>query len=337
MHYTDPERYLEAETGADGARERRSDDPRAYRPGKSLQDAVNVALLLQRPLLVTGEPGTGKTQLAASIAWQLSRQEDSHVTSAQVEKFETKSTSIARDLFYSFDMVGRFHAAQANQDTDPLAFITFNALGRALLDALPPGEAAVFAKAHKYNGPRRGVVLIDEIDKAPRDFPNDLLNELDQFYFRIPELGGVEVGGPGKVKADYWPIVLITSNSEKALPEPFLRRCIYYDIPFPDEAQLRNILSARMPSLVPKHERLLSDALKFFSELRKDKGLERLPSTAELMQWLTVVLQDSKARAEGARLRDVQERALQGLPALGKTAEGQKRIGEKLKAFCAKA
>ncbi len=337
MHYTDPEQDLGSQPGAHDVKAYRGDDPAAYRPAKGLQDAVNVALLLQRPLLVTGEPGTGKTQLAYSIAWQLSRQQDSHATSARVEKFETKSTSIARDLFYSFDMVGRFHAAQGGRDADPLAFMTFNALGRALLDALPPEQAREFERAHKYQGPRRSVVLIDEIDKAPRDFPNDLLNELDQFYFRIPELGGVAVGGPGKVTPDYWPVVVITSNSEKALPEPFLRRCIYYDIPFPDAAQLKDILYSRMPLLVPKHEKLLADALEFFSELRKDKGLERVPSTAELMQWLTVILQDSKAKAEGARLRDVRERALQALPALGKTSEEQKRLKEKLSRFSGKS
>jgi MoxR-like ATPase len=171
MHYTDPEQLLGAEPGAHGTTGRGSDAPMAYRPGKELKNAVNVVLLLQRPLLVTGEPGTGKTQLAHSIAWQLSRQEDSHVISPQVEKFETKSTSIARDLFFSFDVVGRFHAAHGGGDADPHAFITFNALGRALLDALPKEDASAFAKAHTSKGPRRSVVLIDEIDKAPVTSP----------------------------------------------------------------------------------------------------------------------------------------------------------------------
>lgn len=185
------------------------DHPSAYRPDLRLVDAVNVALVLNRPLLVTGEPGTGKTQLAYSIAWQLAARKQLNVTSPRVEKFETKSTSVARDLFYSFDVLARFHAAHTGGSSRNVDYLTYNALGRALLDALPEGEVRPqLPPGHEYQGPRRSVVLIDEIDKAPRDFPNDLLNELDQMYFRIPELGNVAIGGTGPAAEAYRPVVV---------------------------------------------------------------------------------------------------------------------------------
>src|SRR5262249_8190024 len=143
-------------------------DPASYLPDEGLVDAVNVALILRQPLLLTGEPGTGKTQLAFSVAWELG------LESPLV--FETKSTSAARDLFYTFDNLRRFQAAQAaDSDLDPRRFVQFNALGLAILRTLPWEKAGRVAHADFcHAAPSRSVVLIDEIDKAPRDFPNDI-------------------------------------------------------------------------------------------------------------------------------------------------------------------
>jgi MoxR-like ATPase len=163
------------------------DDPKSYVPDPDLSHAVNVALLLGMPLLVTGEPGTGKTQLAYVVADALQ---------CPAHKFETKSTSTARDLFYTFDAITSFKMRDV---TDPRKFIRYQALGRAILDAYAAPEIEKLLPAgtsdYTHAGPRRAVVLIDEIDKAPRDFPNDLLNEIERLYFRISELGNI--GTPG--------------------------------------------------------------------------------------------------------------------------------------------
>src|SRR5215471_12991577 len=169
------------------------EDPKFYIPHPDLSHAVNVALILGMPLLVTGEPGTGKTQLASVIADALS---------CPLHKFEVKSTSMARDLFYTFDAVVSF---KMRDITDQRVFIRYQALGRAILDAFPADAVAHLlpkqGNDYIHEGPRRAVVLIDEIDKAPRDFPNDLLNEVERLYFRIPELWNATSPGaePGSV------------------------------------------------------------------------------------------------------------------------------------------
>ena len=249
-----------------------------YKADEGLIAAVNVALLLGQPLLLTGEPGTGKTQLAYSIGCELGY---------EVFKFETKSTSAARDLFYTYDTLGRFHAAQLQQGSlNSKDYIVYNALGIAILrsrelDAVNEWLPHDF----KHDGKQRSIVLIDEIDKAPRDFPNDLLNEIEEMYFRIPELGL----GNRKIEADgnMRPVIIITSNSEKSLPDAFLRRCIFYNIPFPDPERLREIVLSHMVSFEGKTTQWLDDALDFFSKLREpSRGLEKRPATAELLNWL---------------------------------------------------
>jgi MoxR-like ATPase len=278
------------------------DHPADYKPDAGLVDAVNVALLLNRPLLLTGEPGTGKTQLAYSVAWQLAGSGQLNVSSPQVERFEAKSTSVARDLFYSFDTLRRFQAAQLGGSQDNRDYITYNALGVAVLRALPREQVAAYLPRDvRHAGQVRSVVLIDEIDKAPRDFPNDLLNELDQMFFRVPELGNAPIGGTEVQSGEFAPLVFITSNSEKSLPDPFLRRCIYYNIPTPGQEELREILLARLPTLLPGEGTLLQDALTFFHELRQNRG-SRTISAPELLQWLTVMLRrgaDPKRPSEG--------------------------------------
>jgi len=176
-----------------------ADDPAGYLPDQGLVDAVNVALLLRQPLLLTGEPGTGKSQLAASVAYQLGL--------APPMVFETKSTSVARDLFYHFDNIGRFRAAQTpGAAADPVLFLTLNALGHAIALANPPSDVGhILPPIYRHEEQRQSVVLIDEIDKAPRDFPNDILNEIERLFFRIPELGNVDV----RARPNLRPIVVM--------------------------------------------------------------------------------------------------------------------------------
>jgi MoxR-like ATPase len=309
------------------------DDPAEYKADPGLVDAVNVALVLNRPLLLTGDPGTGKSQLAFSVAWQLAARKQLNVVTPHVERFEAKSTSVARDLFYSFDTLSRFHAVQTHGSEDNKDYITYNALGRALLNALPKNEILdVVGEDFAYTGPVRSVVLIDEIDKAPRDFPNDLLNEIDQLFFRVTELKNRRIGGSDHIPVDFRPLIFITSNSEKNLPDPFLRRCIYYNIPFPDPGALRTILLARLVDLRPAGPEgaLMKDALDFFVKLRSAESGSHKISPAELIQWLAYMLNcgvDAKRP-----LRDAKACAAAGLPALVKDTDGQ-RIRAELETF----
>ena len=306
--------------------------PSGYLPDPSLVDAVNVALLLNRPLLLTGEPGTGKTQLAYSVAWQLACRKLLNIESDHVEKFETKSSSSSRDLFYTFDTIRRFHAAQSGGATENIAYITFNALGRAILNALPPDKVkGVIPQAEMRPGPTRSVVLIDEIDKAPRDFPNDLLNEMEQMYFRIPELNNIQLGGKRQLSDDYRPIVIITSNSERNLPDPFLRRCIYYDIPFPTKTELSEILLNRLPHMNGRGRHLAAEATDYFLKLRGEQIVRRRISPAELIQWLTFML--ARGSDPDGTLKSAADTALEGLGALTKDPVDQQRVREDLRQY----
>jgi MoxR-like ATPase len=311
------------------------DDPADYKADPGLVDAVNVALVLNKPLLLTGDPGTGKSQLAFSVAWQLAARGELNVVSPHVERFEAKSTSIARDLFYTFDMLGRFHADKSGGSMNNKDYITYSALGRALLNAVPRKDVDdVIGEDFKHTGPMRSVVLIDEIDKAPRDFPNDLLNEIDQMFFRVTELKSRRIGGVDVLPLEYRPLVFITSNSEKNLPDPFMRRCIYYNIPFPEPDALRKILLARLVELRPAgpEGKLLSDALDFFVKLRGAEAGGHKISPAELIQWLAFMI---RSGADPKRpLQDARKQAATGLPALVKDTDGQ-RIRAQLETYLA--
>jgi MoxR-like ATPase len=253
--------------------------PEYYIADPGLKDACNVALLLGQPLLLTGEPGTGKTQFAYSLAWELGFD--------QPLKFETKSHSTARDLFYTYDALKRFQDAQSgNSSRQSLDYMTYQALGLAILQTRDRHEVERFLPSNFPDfAKKRSVILIDEIDKAPRDFPNDLLNELEQdIYFRIPEFGNEII----QADPDLQPIVIITSNSERDLPDAFLRRCIYYHVPFPDGERLRTIIANRLGMNIGDPG--LRSLLGLFEKFRDPQSrLKKKPAIAELLSWILVL------------------------------------------------
>lgn len=270
-----------------------------YIPDEELVTVANVALLLRQPLLITGDPGVGKTQFAYSLGWELN---------LKVYTFETKSTSIAQDLFYTYDTLRRFHDAQLQDPRLSTNYITYNALGYAILRSHPYEKVKKYLPSRSdtelkkitdsdnsgtkdseiWDKPCRSVVLIDEIDKAPRDFPNDLLNEIENKFFRIPELGT----GLDRIAAndDLSPIIVITSNSEKALPEAFLRRCIYYNLKFPHK-NLEKIIESHIPALRGNRE-FMTLVIGFFEKIHKSgEGSDRKPSISEFKDWLVYLSQ----------------------------------------------
>jgi MoxR-like ATPase len=220
-----------------------------------------------------------------------------------VLKFETKSDHKAQDLFYLYDALRHFHAVQmaqtCNQDTQNATdYFEYTALGKAIILANELEKVKKFLPSDfKHPGkPQRSVVLIDEIDKAPRDFPNDILNEVEHNHFRMPELGFDE-----KIRVTdkrFKPILILTSNSEKHLPAAFLRRCVYYNIPFPEKDLLSKIVEKRLGQTAKNSSEFLDDALDLFSDLRRQ--LREKPATAKLLNWLMTLHQMFKGhnRAE---------------------------------------
>jgi len=256
----------------------RMNDPAGYVAEPGLRDAVNVALALGQPLLLTGEPGTGKTQLAASLSRELG------LRAPLV--FNVKTTSTARDLFYRYDSLGHFHDAQFRREGQVAIedYIEYEALGLAVLLSQPSSEAATFLPAeYRGRGPARSVVLIDEIDKAPRDLPNDVLNEIEAMAFTVRE-----TGRSFRADARFRPIVVLTSNSEKNLPDAFLRRCVFYHIEFPDAARLRQIVERRVAPGDAFSPAMLDAAIERFEEIRR-LPLKKLPATAELLAWVRIL------------------------------------------------
>lgn len=294
------------------------DSPQGYIPSPDLKNAVNVALTLGRPLLLTGEPGTGKSSLAKSIAYELGCKHTGL-------KVEVKSTTTAKDLFYTFDHVGWFNARPDREGTSasPENFLTLTGLGKAIVYASAEDYSRLLEEgANAPTEQSRSVVLLDEIDKAPRDVPNDILNEIDQLYFRIPELGNLRV----TAEAKYRPIVIITSNSEKALPDAFLRRCIFFHIDFPDKKTLAKIIASRFGEEIDHDARdsidknfgkklteksqLLNDSIDLLTHMRDDKyRLPKKPGASELIEFIEMLRRTGLKATDPLRGKDEQIKA----------------------------
>lgn len=225
-----------------------------YLTSEALRDAVNVAVALQKPLLIKGEPGTGKTVLAEAIAESLS---------LDLITWHIKSTSKAADGMYLYDTIQRLNDARFGDHdiSDIRRYIKYGPLGRAFL------------------AEERKVVIVDEVDKADMEFPNDLLHEIDRMSFTVHELDEV-------VTAKHRPILVITSNNEKELPDAFLRRCVFHYIEFPSEALMSDIVRVHHPQI---EEQLLAQVLQAFYWLRRQEDLRKRPSTSELIDWIAAL------------------------------------------------
>ena len=226
-----------------------------YIVSSELALAVNAAVTLQKPLLIKGEPGTGKTRLAEELAVALN---------TQLLRWQIKSTTKAQQGLYEYDAVSRLRDSQLGSDKV-----------HDISNYIKPGKLW-----QAFTAAQRPVLLIDEIDKADIEFPNDLLHELDQMEFHVYETGE-------QIKAAQRPIVIITSNNEKELPDAFLRRCFFHYIRFPDEATLAAIVQVHFPNI---QKQLLATALEVFFDLRAVPSLKKKPSTSELLDWLKLLL-----------------------------------------------
>ena len=316
--------------------------PARYIAGEGLIAAVNTALLLEKPLLLTGNPGTGKSELAERVAWEFGL--------GPVLRFEAQSLSEASDLFYRFDLVGRMAAAQLaslreprqekidgdfSVDLDkahPLHFIESGPLGKAIFRANVTGPTQASSDARNYYRklrsntlsrhdktplqPRRSVVLIDEIDKASRDFPNDLLDSIERMEFKIRELDDLLIRAPER-GLDLHPIVIITSNLERDLPPPFLRRCVFHHILDPTREEMQKIVQARVfpdrgqpgEAELPRFYRELLDFFYDYVEENPDQHSYR-PGTSELLDVSQAlrrrkVDETAQLRRDARELRDV--------------------------------
>ena len=259
-----------------------------YIATRDLAVAVDAAVTLERPLLVKGEPGTGKTELARQVARQLD---------APLLEWAIKSTTKAQQGLYEYDAVSRLRDSQLG---DPRVDDVSNYIRRGKL-------------WQAFEAEHRSVLLIDEIDKADIEFPNDLLQELDRMEFHVYETGET-------IRAARRPVVIITSNNEKELPDAFLRRCFFHYIRFPDAETLRTIVEAHFPGI---KQTLLTTALEQFFEIRETQGLKKKPSTSEMLDWLRLLVaedldaadlrrdtHEALPRLHGALLKNEQDVAL---------------------------
>ncbi len=246
-----------------------------YVATEDLTIAVNAAVTLERPRLIKGEPGTGKTELAKQVARSLG---------LQMIEWNIKSTTKAQQGLYEYDAVSRLRDSQLGEEKvhDVKNYIRKGKLWQA------------------FEADKKVVLLIDEVDKADIEFPNDLLQELDKMEFFVYETGETIV-------AKQRPIVIITSNNEKELPDAFLRRCFFHYIRFPDEDTLRQIVKVHHPGI---KDALLTTALTQFFELREQPGIKKKPSTSEVLDWLKLLL------AEDLTSEDIRREGANALPKL---------------------
>jgi MoxR-like ATPase len=332
----------------------------SYRISDELLHAVQVALLLRQPLLLTGDPGVGKTRFGRALAGRLE---------VPYERVDVKTTTSGRDLLYAIDDIARFRDAAARRNGDkekekdkapappPKAlkdYVVFSGLGRAILRSagagcevrpkIPMAEVAgpdhagrskitlgelfpdAFVRVDRAtSAPVHSVVLIDELDKAPRDTPNDLLVEVEEMVMYIRELGF-------EVRANplFWPIVLITSNSERTLPDPFLRRCVFHNLRL-DDTVLPEIIVAQLPDL-PLNSPLVTQVIKLFLDIRLKLSLEKKPSTAELVNTvaLLVELGFDPAKSFDLAHKDNKDARQQVAAALGKVTGDKSKIADYL-------
>jgi MoxR-like ATPase len=247
----------------------------AYVATDDLKVAVNAAVTLERPLLVKGEPGTGKTELAKQVASALD---------VEIIEWNIKSTTKAQQGLYEYDAVSRLRDSQLGEERvhDVKNYIKKGKLWQA------------------FEAGKKVVLLIDEIDKADIEFPNDLLQELDKMEFHVYETGET-------IKAENRPIVIITSNNEKELPDAFLRRCFFHYIRFPEPEVMKQIVEVHHPGI---KEKLLTTALTQFYEIRDTSGLKKKPSTSEVLDWLKLLL------AEDMSPEDLKRDGANALPKL---------------------
>ena len=243
-----------------------------YIAEKDLTTAVNAAITLERPLLVKGEPGTGKTELAKQIAGSLG---------LKLIEWHVKSTTKAQQGLYEYDAVSRLRDSQLGDERV-----------HDVKNYIRPGKLW-----EAFTADERLVLLIDEVDKADIEFPNDLLQELDKMAFHVYETGET-------IEAKHRPIVIITSNNEKELPDAFLRRCFFHYISFPDADTLGKIVEVHYPGI---KKRLLKEALTQFYEIRETSGLKKKPSTSEALDWIRLLVAED---VDPAVLRGESENAL---------------------------
>ena len=273
-----------------------------YLPDPKLVKAVNLAIQLNRPLLLEGEPGCGKTRLADAIAYEFTQKYSANLVDESGNPlwwpyyaWNVKSVGQARDGLYRFDAVARLRDSQL-VGADPvklegyLGATEFKLLKKRLLDKRQYLKLGKLGSALAQQQVERPIVLIDEIDKADSDFPNDLLVELDRLSFEIPETDQIYPDPKAKIRPR--PIVIITSNQERPLPEPFLRRCLYYYLSFPEQKQLEEIILKRFGAQVKQKQTLIDRTIAHFLEIRElleGQPGSKLPGTSELLDFLEVL------------------------------------------------
>lgn len=331
--YDHPEIIKSGETNAHFLPDLKNEKGKHYVPSDALKQAVEIALMLKKPLLVTGPPGTGKSELAYHLAY--------HFGLGDVLFFGTRTDSSATDLLYRYDSIAHFHKVNIEKNKELTAekiekeYIHYQALGEAICNS----NNVFHEKIEPKNRSRRRVVLIDEIDKAPRDLPNDILTIIEDMKFEVPELKTASHTSEKIWKkegdSNFSPIVILTSNSEKTLPEAFLRRCVFFHIDFPDDKELRKILRKK-ESLFPdfdKNEDEYTKLVDVFLKISKDVAVQK-PSTHELILWAWWMNKNGFLADDIYAYKNLSEskktKLLSGVSILTKETTDWKNISEKI-------